>query len=90
MDEEFHPTIYNGYVYLSMLGLKLIHVKMPSTPKPPPTRPGEVASILKVSPCLFKNISSEKMCSIRCPYGVHIIGDCPKNVIKYVAIDSIQ
>ena len=27
MDKEFHPTIYNRCNYLSMLGLKLIHVK---------------------------------------------------------------
>ena len=26
MDELFHPTLYNGCNYLSMLGLKLIHV----------------------------------------------------------------
>ena len=26
MDKQFHPTVYNGYNYLSMLGLKLNHV----------------------------------------------------------------
>ena len=26
MDKRFHPTHYNGYIYLSMLGFKLIHV----------------------------------------------------------------
>ena len=26
MDKSFHPTVYIGYNYLSMLGLKLIHV----------------------------------------------------------------
>ena len=26
MDKHLHPTIYNGYDYLSTLGLKLIHV----------------------------------------------------------------
>ena len=26
MDKEFHPTCYNGCNYLSMLGLKLIHI----------------------------------------------------------------
>ena len=27
MDKYFHPTLYNGCNYLSMLGLKLIHVR---------------------------------------------------------------
>ena len=26
MDKWFHPTLYNEYNYLSMLGLKLMHV----------------------------------------------------------------
>ena len=26
MDKKFHPTYYNGYNHLFMLGLKLIHV----------------------------------------------------------------
>ena len=26
MDKYFHPILYNGYNYLSMLGLKLNHV----------------------------------------------------------------
>ena len=62
MDKQYHPTLYNGCNYLSMLGSKLIHVSKMG-PRPPFTMETYTRGLLAYIASLkyYGNIHSRNM-----------------------------
>ena len=70
MDKYFHPTLYNGCSYLSMLWLKLNHVSK----KGPWCHQEQLTSWAKVDPALCHHMTSPGHNMLKANLIMYIIG----------------